>query len=68
MADEIRNSAVQQARAAGMTTTTHVAWVAPPEPIRILDHLGVQAPCIALYGQILPGATNFTRGHRNRLL
>ena len=25
-----------------------------------LDHLGVQAPCIALYGQLLPGITNVT--------
>jgi hypothetical protein len=37
-----------------------VAWVMPPEPIRGLDHLGVQAPCIALYGQLLPGITNVT--------
>ena len=37
-----------------------VAWVKPPEPIRGLDHLGVQAPCIALYGQLLPGITNVT--------
>lgn len=37
-----------------------VAWVEPPEPIRGLDHLGVQAPCIALYGQLLPGITNVT--------
>ena len=43
-----------------MTATAHVAWVAPPEPIRGLDHLGVQAPCIALYGQLLPGITNVT--------
>jgi len=60
MADEVQNSAVQQARAASMIATTHVAWVAPPEPIRGLDHLGVQAPCIALYGQLLPGITNVT--------
>lgn len=37
-----------------------VAWVKPPEPIRGLDHLGAQAPCIALYGQLLPGITNVT--------
>jgi hypothetical protein len=37
-----------------------VAWIRPPEPIRGLDHLGVQAPCIALYGQLLPGITNVT--------
>ena len=43
-----------------MATTEIVAWVRPPEPIRGLDHLGVQAPCIALYGQLLPGITNVT--------
>jgi hypothetical protein len=32
----------------------------PPLPIRGLDHLGVQAPCVALYGQLLPGITNVT--------
>lgn len=37
-----------------------LAWVRPPEPIRGLDHLGVQAPCIALYAQLLPGITNVT--------
>lgn len=43
-----------------MAATETVAWVRPPEPIRGLDHLGVQAPCIALYGQLLPGITNVT--------
>lgn len=42
------------------TKTPQVAWVDPPDPIRGLDHLGVQAPCIALYGQLLPGITNVT--------
>jgi hypothetical protein len=37
-----------------------VAWVRPPVPIRGLDHLGVQAPCTALYSQLLPGITNVT--------
>ena len=37
-----------------------VAWVRPPEPIRGLDHLGAQAPCTALYAQLLPGITNVT--------
>ena len=32
----------------------------PAKPIRGLDHLGVQAPCIALYAQLLPGITNVT--------
>ncbi|MCC7542083.1 MAG: hypothetical protein IT379_38040 [Deltaproteobacteria bacterium] len=35
-------------------------WLLPPTPIRGLDHLGVQAPCIALYAQLLPGITNVT--------
>lgn len=43
-----------------MSVAETVAWVRPPEPIRGLDHLGVQAPCIALYGQLLPGITNVT--------
>lgn len=43
-----------------MVATNTVAWVRPPEPIPGLDHLGVQAPCVALYGQLLPGITNAT--------
>jgi hypothetical protein len=43
-----------------MSAEETVAWVEPPEPIRGLDHLGVQAPCIELYGQLLPGITNVT--------
>jgi hypothetical protein len=39
---------------------TGVGWVEPAKPIRGLDHLGVQAPCIALYAQLLPGITNVT--------
>ena len=35
-------------------------WVEPAKPIRGLDHLGVQAPCVALYAQLLPGITNVT--------
>ena len=35
-------------------------WVEPPRPIKGLDHLGVQAPCIALYTELLPGITNVT--------
>lgn len=46
----------------GMTAA--VGWVLPPTPIRGLDHLGVQAPCVALYTQMLPGITNVT--HRAR--
>lgn len=43
-----------------MAVVETIAWVRPEEPIGGLDHLGVQAPCIALYGQLLPGITNVT--------
>ena len=43
-----------------MTQPTDIGWVEPAKPIRGLDHLGVQAPCIALYQQLLPGITNVT--------
>lgn len=43
-----------------MNRPTDVGWVKPAIPIRGLDHLGVQAPCIALYTQLLPGITNVT--------
>ncbi len=36
------------------------AWVSPPLSIGGLDHLGTQAPCILIYGQLLPGITNVT--------
>lgn len=36
------------------------AWVAPPSASGGLDHLGAQAPCILIYGQLLPGITNVT--------
>jgi len=35
-------------------------WVKPPKQIGGLDHLSVQAPCINLYGKLLPGITNVT--------
>lgn len=47
-----------------MTQLAEVAWVRPPEPIRGLDHIGVQAPCTALYTQLLPGLTNVTERAR----
>jgi hypothetical protein len=43
-----------------MSRPTGLGWVEPAKPIRGLDHLGVQAPCIALYAQLLPGITNVT--------
>ncbi len=36
------------------------AWVKPPLQIGGLDHLAVQAPCINIYGRLLPGITNVT--------
>ena len=36
------------------------SWVTPPKSIGGLDHLAVQAPCINLYGRMLPGITNVT--------
>ena len=35
-------------------------WVKPPPQIGGLDHLAVQAPCINVYGRLLPGITNVT--------
>ena len=43
-----------------MSRPNDLGWVEPASPIRGLDHLGVQAPCIALYAQLLPGITNVT--------
>jgi hypothetical protein len=37
-----------------------IAWVKPPSPKQGLDHLGSQAPCIALYTILIPGITNVT--------
>ena len=36
------------------------AWVKPPPQVGGLDHLAVQAPCINVYGRLLPGITNVT--------
>ncbi len=41
-----------------MSVTT--AWVKKTYHTKGLDPLGVQAPCINLYGQLLPGITNVT--------
>jgi len=35
-------------------------WVKQPKSAGGLDHLGSQAPCINLYGRLLPGITNVT--------
>jgi hypothetical protein len=35
-------------------------WVKQPKPAGGLDHLGSQAPCINIYGRLLPGITNVT--------
>lgn len=36
------------------------AWVKPPPQVGGLDPLAVQAPCINIYGRLLPGITNVT--------
>ena len=36
------------------------AWVQAPAQVGGLDHLAVQAPCINIYGRVLPGITNVT--------
>lgn len=36
------------------------AWVKPAPAITGLDHLGTQAPCIAIYSTLLPGINNVT--------
>jgi hypothetical protein len=36
------------------------AWVKPPMQVGGLDHLAVQAPCINIYGRLIPGITNVT--------
>ena len=41
-----------------MNITT--SWIVPPTSIGGLDHLGTQAPCVLIYGQLLPGITNVT--------
>ena len=43
-----------------MSISVETGWVKPPHQIGGLDHLGVQAPCIQVYSQLLPGITNVT--------
>lgn len=43
-----------------MIAKLETGWVKPPSETGGLDHLGVQAPCIQIYGQLLPGITNVT--------
>ena len=43
-----------------MSAVLEINWVKPPKEAGGLDHLGVQAPCIQVYGQLLPGITNVT--------
>lgn len=42
------------------SVSAQAGWVSPPKEIGGLDHLGVQAPGIEIYGQLLPGITNVT--------
>ncbi|CAN0583738.1 unnamed protein product, partial [Ectocarpus sp. 12 AP-2014] len=43
-----------------MAGRIQTGWVKPPFQRGGLDHLGAQAPCIQIYGQLLPGITNVT--------
>jgi len=43
-----------------MNVKIQTDWIKPPHQIGGLDHLGVQAPSIDIYGQLLPGITNVT--------
>lgn len=43
-----------------MTNQIQTDWVKPTHQIGGLDHLGVHAPCIDIYSQLLPGITNVT--------
>jgi len=43
-----------------MAEEVQTGWVQPPHQRGGLDHLGAQAPCIQIYGQLLPGITNVT--------
>jgi len=43
-----------------MNDFIQTTWIKPPHQIGGLDHLGVQAPCIQIYGDLLPGITNVT--------
>jgi len=47
-----------------MNSFVDTSWVKPPQQIGGLDHLGVQAPCIQIYGDLLPGITNQTNRAR----
>jgi len=38
----------------------NTTWLTEPNLIGGLDHLGVQAPCINIYSQLMPGITNVT--------
>jgi hypothetical protein len=43
-----------------MNSIVGTHWVKTPHQRGGLDHLGVQAPCIQIYGNLLPGITNVT--------
>jgi hypothetical protein len=52
----VLRSAIHRREALAVST----AWVKKPFHTKGLDPLAVQAPCINLYGQLLPGITNVT--------
>lgn len=43
-----------------MAAAVNTAWVQPVYETGGLDHLGVRAPCIHIYGGLLPGINNVT--------
>lgn len=43
-----------------MVAAVRTAWVDPVHETGGLDHLGVRAPCIHIYGGLLPGINHVT--------
>src|SRR5258705_8197516 len=43
-----------------IVTSQPAVWLKPAPNLRGLDHLGVRAPCEAIYSQLVPGITNVT--------
>ena len=50
----------QNIKEAGGNVNTQTSWLTPPYHSKGLDPLGIQAPSINIYGQLLPGITNVT--------
>lgn len=60
LAEQAVGEVLVSAQVAKQETDIETAWVQPPKQIGGLDHLAVQAPCINIYGHLLPGITNVT--------